>query len=133
MRSSPRAEGERDALPRTKLYPPRQQPGFVVRPRLSKKLEDGLAGGIVLVSASAGFGKTALLADWLRAAERPAAWLSLDASENDPARFWRHVAAALDLVRPGLAACAAPLVGLIPASYDGLVTAPHQSAVKSIR
>jgi hypothetical protein len=28
------------------------------------------------------------------------AWLSLDAGDNDPARFWRHVVAALDRARP---------------------------------
>jgi LuxR family maltose regulon positive regulatory protein len=29
------------------------------------------------------------------------AWLSLDAGDNDPARFWRHVVAALDRAAPG--------------------------------
>jgi hypothetical protein len=29
---------------------------------------------------------------------RPVAWLSLDAGDNDPARFWRHAVAALDCV-----------------------------------
>ncbi len=31
----------------------------------------------------------------------PAAWLSLDDADNDPARFWRHALAALDHVPPG--------------------------------
>jgi LuxR family maltose regulon positive regulatory protein len=34
---------------------------------------------------------------------RAVAWLSLDEGDNDPVRFWRHVAAALDATRPGLA------------------------------
>ena len=50
----------------------------------------------------AGFGKTTLLADWARGTPRPVAWVSLDEGDNDPTRFWRHVAAALDRVRPGL-------------------------------
>jgi LuxR family transcriptional regulator, maltose regulon positive regulatory protein len=31
------------------------------------------------------------------------AWLSLDAGDNDPARFWRYVAAALDSACAGIA------------------------------
>ena len=49
-----------------------------------------------------GFGKTTLLGDWARRSRRQAVWLSLDASDNDPARFWRYVAEALDRARPGL-------------------------------
>jgi len=43
-----------------------------------------------------------LLADWARHSELPAGWLSLDAGDNDPARFWRHAVAALDRARPGI-------------------------------
>jgi ATP/maltotriose-dependent transcriptional regulator MalT len=43
----------------------------------------------------AGFCKTALLADWARRSGRAVAWLSLGTADNDPVRFWRHVAAAL--------------------------------------
>ena len=68
-----------------------------------------LGGELVLVCAPAGFGKTALLADWLRSGDRPVAWLSLDAGDNDPVRFWRHVVAALDRAQPGISAQVAPL------------------------
>jgi ATP/maltotriose-dependent transcriptional regulator MalT len=77
------------------------RPGFVLRPRLMEALEEGLGRGLILVCAPAGFGKTALLADWARRSQRPAAWLSLDAGDDDPARFWRHAVAALDRARPG--------------------------------
>jgi len=53
------------------------------------------------VCAPAGFGKTAMLAEWARQGSRPVAWLSLDAADNDPVRFWRYVAAAVDRVLPG--------------------------------
>ena len=101
-----------DVLLATKLHVPRPQPGFVPRPRLVEALDEGLARGLVLVCAPAGFGKTALLADWARRGGRPVAWLSLDAGDNDPARFWRHVVAALDRARPGLAERVLPLLGL---------------------
>jgi LuxR family maltose regulon positive regulatory protein len=117
------ASGE-DALLATKLHVPGTQPGFVARPRLLERLEEGLARGLLLVCAPAGFGKTSLLADWTRRGGRPVAWLSLDEGDNDPARFWRHVVAALDRARPGIAEQVAPLLGPpAPASFEGLVTA----------
>ena len=52
------------------------------------------------------------------------AWLSLDAADNDPVRLWRHVVAALDRARPGIAERVGPLLGPpAPASFEGLVTA----------
>ncbi|MFY9929558.1 MAG: hypothetical protein WAK82_16255, partial [Streptosporangiaceae bacterium] len=104
----------------TKLHVLRPPPGFVPRRRLVEALGDGLARGRVLVSAPAGFGKSALLADWARGDGRPVAWLGLDGDDNDPARFWRYAVAALDRARPGLAG----RVGqLLSRSFEGLVTA----------
>src|ERR1700759_5356140 len=104
------AASGQDALLATKLHVPGPRPGFVPRPRLA----GALGGGVVLVCAPAGFGKTAFLADWLRSGGRPVAWLSLDAGDNDPARFWRHVVAALDRVRPGISERMGPLLGPPP-------------------
>jgi LuxR family transcriptional regulator, maltose regulon positive regulatory protein len=118
------AVSERDVLLATKLHVPRPQPGFVSRPRLAAALDEGLARQLVLVCAPAGSGKTVLLADWAGRDGRLVAWLSLDAADNDPARFWRHVVAALDRVRPGIAERAGPLLGPpAPPSFEGLVTA----------
>jgi LuxR family maltose regulon positive regulatory protein len=96
----------------------------VPRPRLAAALDEGLARQLVLVCAPAGSGKTVLLADWAERDGRLVAWLSLDAADNDPARFWRHVVAALDRVRPGIAERAGSLLGPPPPpSFEGLVTA----------
>jgi LuxR family transcriptional regulator, maltose regulon positive regulatory protein len=108
-----------DVLLATKLHVPRPQPGFVPRRRLVEALGEGLARGRVLVCAPAGFGKTALLADWARGGGR-VAWLGLDAGDSDPVRFWRYVVAALDRARPGLAGRVGPPP---PRSFEGLVTA----------
>jgi ATP/maltotriose-dependent transcriptional regulator MalT len=117
------AASEQDVLLATKLHLPHQQPGFVPRPRLVEALDEELARGLVLVCAPAGFGKTALLAHLARRGDHPVAWLSLDAADNDPARFWRHAVAALDRVRPGIAERAGPLLGPpAPSSFEGLVT-----------
>jgi LuxR family maltose regulon positive regulatory protein len=113
-----------DALLATKLHVPRTRPGFVVRPRLADRLAPAHEGELTLVCAPAGFGKTALLADWARGGQRPVAWLSLDEADNDPVRFWRHAAAALDGVRPGIADRVAALLGggLQPTSFEAVVT-----------
>ena len=107
-----------------KLHVPGPRPGFVSRPRLTQRLDEGLRQGLILVCAPAGSGKTVLLADWARPGRSPAAWLSLDAGDNDPARFWRHALAALDHVCPGIGERASPLIGPpAPVSFEGLVTA----------
>ncbi len=52
------------------------------------------------------------------------AWLSLDVGDNDPARFWRHVVAALGQARPGIGELAGPVLGPLEASSpDRLVMA----------
>ena len=63
----------------TKLHMPASRPGQVPRPRLTARLDEGLARGLMLACAPAGYGKTVLLADWARRGGRPAGWLSLDA------------------------------------------------------
>jgi LuxR family maltose regulon positive regulatory protein len=89
------------ALLETKFYVPRPRRGQVPRPRLSERLDRGIASKLMLVSAPAGFGKTTLLTEWLAAGsaapagERLAAWLSLDRGDNHPASFWAYVIAAL--------------------------------------
>ena len=103
-----------DVLLATKLHLPRPPPGYVPRPRLAQALGEGLRRGLVLVCAPAGFGKTALLARWVQSRPDPVAWLCLDAGDSDPARFWRHVVAAMDLARPGIAERVGPLLGPPP-------------------
>jgi LuxR family maltose regulon positive regulatory protein len=102
------AAPERDVLVATKFHVP--PAGLVPRPQLLARLAQGIGRGLTVVSTPAGFGKTTLLGDWVRRSRRPAAWLSLDVGDNDPARFWRSVAAALDQVRPGVAELVAPLL-----------------------
>src|SRR5262252_5061906 len=114
---------ELDALLATKLHIPRAPHGLVPRPRLVARLTEALAGGLTVVCAPAGFGKTALLADWARRSGRQVAWLSLDTADNDPVRFWRHVAAALGGVRDGVGEQLAPLLGPpSPRSFEAVVT-----------
>ncbi|MBL8927709.1 MAG: helix-turn-helix transcriptional regulator [Pseudonocardia sp.] len=110
-----------DTLLAAKLRPPLPRPGWVPRPRLLERLRAATARELLLVCAPAGFGKSSLLAEWVRAERRPVAWLSLDEGDNDPVRFWRHVVAGLDGVVPGLAERTLPLIGR-PGGLDAAVT-----------
>jgi len=79
----------------TKLKVPLVRRETVARPRLFEMLDAGLSRKLTLVSASAGCGKTTLLAEWVQGCELPVAWLSLDEGDDDPARFGAYLGAAL--------------------------------------
>jgi LuxR family maltose regulon positive regulatory protein len=81
----------------TKLTPPRSSLRQVPRPRLFDMLQAGTRQLLTLVSAPAGAGKTTLVASWSssRQPPGPVAWLSLDTGDNEAARFWTYVLAAL--------------------------------------
>ena len=84
----------------TKLYIPPPRSKIVLRPRLIEQLNEGLSSGrkLTLISASAGFGKTTLVSEWVAVCERPVTWLSLDGGDNDPARFLTYLLAALQTI-----------------------------------
>jgi LuxR family maltose regulon positive regulatory protein len=84
----------------TKLYIPSIRPEFVPRPHLIGRLNDGLHRKLTLISASAGFGKTTLVANWCRQADHSTSWLSLDQNDNDPVRFFSYLIAALQKIDP---------------------------------
>ena len=89
------------ALVTTKLRAPRPRPNLVARPRLSEALATVEGRILTLVSAPAGFGKTTLLGEWAQGWSTrggSVAWVSLDESDNDPARFLTYVVNALRTV-----------------------------------
>ena len=97
---------QKGVLLSTKLSPPRLPISLVERSHLLRELDAARSYPLTLVSASAGSGKTTLLSAWVassRQGERPQAagrkpalaWLSLEALDDDPIRFWASVIAAL--------------------------------------
>jgi len=88
----------------TKLHVPTPRLGLVTRPKLLDCLNEGLKRKLILISASSGYGKTTLMAEWLleRGKDFPKAWVSLDEGDNDPIRFLTYLIAALQSVRDGL-------------------------------
>jgi LuxR family maltose regulon positive regulatory protein len=96
----------------TKLFIPPPRPNLVRRPRLLEQLDRGLRTGhrLTLIAAFAGSGKTTLLSEWAAGCEFPLCWLSLDADDNDPARFWTHAIAALQTIHPQIGQSALPML-----------------------
>ena len=92
----------------TKLFVPPTRLDFIPRPRLIKRLSQGLHGKITLISAPAGFGKTTLVSEWIRElnGETPstcAVWLSLDEGDNDLSRFLVYFISALQTIDADIA------------------------------
>ncbi|GCE19713.1 NACHT domain-containing protein [Dictyobacter kobayashii] len=94
-----------DTLLATKFLIPASSHEIIARPHLLALLNVGLAYRLILLSAAAGFGKTTLLAQWVRSftpGHPPVAWVTLDAGDNVPFQFWSYVLAALEQCQPGL-------------------------------
>jgi LuxR family maltose regulon positive regulatory protein len=79
---------------------PPTRPGSVRRARLIERLEREISGPVVSVVASAGYGKTTLLAQWAERSGQAVAWVSVDGQDNDPKVLLGYVARALDAVQP---------------------------------
>ncbi len=114
----------------TKLHPPTTRRGHIARARLLDRLDACLQPQqrLCIVACPAGYGKTALLSEWvdrLRQTQpaRSVAWVSLDEGDDDVVRFWTVVVASLR------AACALPDLG---AEALSLFRAPGPPALDAI-
>src|SRR5918997_6071789 len=86
---------------RTKLLPPRPAPSLLPRPRLTERLKQNLEHAVTLVTAAAGSGKTTLVAEFVRARERPFVWYQLDHTDSDPLVFLGYVTHGIKQIAPG--------------------------------
>ncbi|WP_216611986.1 LuxR C-terminal-related transcriptional regulator [Myxococcus xanthus] len=90
-----------DLLP-TKLSPPRAASVLVPCGAALRRIDHGVSGKLVLVTAPLGSGKTTLLTQWYREARVPhlLAWLSLDEQDNAPERFFAYLVGAIRRAAP---------------------------------
>lgn len=85
----------------TKFNIPTAGANFASRPRLYRKLDDGLKQQVplILVCGPAGYGKTSLVAEWLQDSKQvwsdQVAWLSLESGDNDLTRFLTYLITAI--------------------------------------
>ena len=95
-------DAPRNPILETKLCPPAHGRNVLERIRLNQQLESALSFPVTLVTAPAGYGKTTLLAAFAASHPGETAWLSLETRDDDPARFWPYVTAALQKTFPAL-------------------------------
>lgn len=80
------------------LTPPTYRVALMPTPALERLKVEGAAFKVVMVTAPAGYGKTALLAQWrdiLRAAGMRTAWMSITGDQKEPAQLLTYLATSL--------------------------------------
>jgi LuxR family maltose regulon positive regulatory protein len=125
--------GSVDPFLRNKLVAPVPRQAGVARVVTEQLLDVGAQHRLTLVDAPPGWGKTTLVARWVRSHHGfQHAWLSLDPEDDDPRRFWGYLVEAVRASRPhfGERALAllrtpgtSPMSGALPALLDELDTA----------
>lgn len=124
----------------TRLQPPCTGRQLLERPALLGRISEATRGRLTLLIAPAAFGKTTVLAQWCREARQrgwPVAWLTLEQGDNEPARFWQALLAALQLAYPGfgeramrsLHHPAEPIDGVAVALLNDLASIPHDLTI----
>lgn len=85
-------------IPKIKLSVPPVHPHHLRRSRVELLLTGAMEipGSVLLVSAPPGYGKSSLLAGWLRQETVDHAWLTLDSEDDDPGRFTSYLFHALE-------------------------------------
>ena len=81
----------------TKLHIPSPPADLVPRARLIEQLDAGVRQKFILISAPAGFGKTALVAEWVvqQMGKSLISWVHLEEHDNEIVRFLTYIIAAL--------------------------------------
>jgi LuxR family maltose regulon positive regulatory protein len=87
-----------------RFYRPPLPAGHMPRPRLCERLEKGLQGRLLLVSAPAGFGKSSLAIEFCERLPDHwhSLWLGLSERDHDPGRFLERLLNGLQQLYPGL-------------------------------
>ncbi len=127
-------------LLKTKLSVPPTRSNTVARPRLTHLMHAAIRGPLTVIAAPAGWGKTTLLHAWHAEASRGGrslAWVSLDADDNEPLRFWTYVLTALNTLHPGvgetplalLYAASSPIEAVLTPLLNALIELPTETVL----
>jgi ATP/maltotriose-dependent transcriptional regulator MalT len=99
-----------------RVLPPAWRRGLISRPRLLALLDKSIRlGRLTSICAPAGFGKTVLMADYVRHSPVGYVWLRLDPMDRDPSRLLLSLSQAIDASsgRGGAVASTSDLAGAL--------------------
>ncbi|MGE3977614.1 MAG: BTAD domain-containing putative transcriptional regulator [Nitrospira sp.] len=106
------------SLSLAKLNPPRL-PAIVERPRLYRSVDRARKRPVLWINAPPGFGKTTLVAGYLRARKFQSLWYQVDEGDSDLATFFHYLGVAARQTAPRYRT---PLPHLTPEYLQGLPT-----------
>lgn len=84
----------------TKIIVPSKRKDVLQRRRLLDFMHEYIGRKLLLVSASAGYGKTSLLVDFAYDTDLPICWYSLDTGDRDPQVFLEYLVAPFSASSP---------------------------------
>ncbi len=113
------------ALLEDKLRIPRPGLAVLSRARIGALLDAAVRRRVTLMTGPPGAGKTVAAALWAagRPSSRRPAWVSIDAADTDPGRFWRYVTAALSRTGAVPGAKAGLPAGMVAAEISQWISA----------
>ena len=89
-----------DSILVTKLHQPKLPDTYMHRPRLLQALDKHRQLPLQLIIAPAGYGKTTVASCWINHNDWPAAWLSVDETDNDMRQFLIYFTHAIQQIFP---------------------------------
>jgi len=110
--------GDSSHFPTAKITPPRIGVPFLVRGRLHDAIREGVTKKLLLLSAEAGYGKTALLLAALPDIDFPVAWVTVDTSDTSPNLFSAALAASLQRRFPDMSTPVGDLLTVGPSAAE---------------
>ncbi|MFH8463052.1 LuxR C-terminal-related transcriptional regulator [Streptomyces sp. NPDC017991] len=93
--TAPYADPRGDPFLHTRFVIPARPAMLLRRDRLVRHLDQSLLTPLTLVNGAAGAGKTLLVADWATGWTEPLAWLTTEATDQQPGMFWAYFLQAL--------------------------------------
>lgn len=75
----------------SKITMPHHSPTLIERTQLFDLFDQHIHVKLTILRAPAGYGKTSILSSWLKNKKETTAWVSLDAADNDPIRYWTYI------------------------------------------
>ena len=90
------------SLLKTKTFLPKLRKDRISRSRLISKLSGASDKKLIIVKAPAGYGKSTLVADWVKQSDKHGAWVQLCEYDNDFGQFLSYIVLALKQLKSDL-------------------------------